>query len=372
MISAFIYNILAPIFVFGVLIFIHEFGHFLMAKRNGVRVEKFSFGFGPKIWGKKVGETEYLVSAVPLGGYIKMAGDEPRETRKGTADEFLSKTCGQRARIIAFGPILNYLLAFFIFSIIFVIGSPTITTRVGEVLDDYPAEAAGVKKDDLVLAVEGERVQQWQEMAEIIHQNTEGKITLDVQRNDKVYKIKVKPRVEEHQDLFGQKIKIALIGIYPSDETAAIKYPIGKSFYKGAEKLLSLTGLTYRALWFMVIRRISFKDSLTGPIGIFYFTGEAARLGFIYLLNLMGILSMSLAIFNFLPLPVLDGGHLFFLLLEKIRRKPVSVRVQEVATQAGVIILIGLMLFVFYNDLARFGLWDKAKGAGNNISQNND
>lgn len=361
-------SILASIFVFGILIFIHELGHFLFAKRNGVRVEKFSFGFGPKLFGRKFGDTEYLLSAVPLGGYIKMAGDEPGDERKGAPWEFLSKSLGQRAQIIAAGPVLNYLLAFFLFTLVFIIGSPTVTTRVGEVLDDYPAKQSGIRENDIILAVDGEKVEYWPDMAEIIHRKTEGKLVLDVKREDQTLKIEVTPTIEEGQDLFGHKKKIGLIGISVSDEFTAIKYPLGKSFYKGGEKLLSLTALTYKALWFILIRRLSLRESFTGPIGIFYFTGKAASLGFVYLLGLMGLLSMSLAIFNFLPLPVLDGGHIFFLLLEKLRKKPVSVRMQELATHAGMLFLVFLMLFVLYNDLTRFEVWDKVNQWWNKTS----
>ncbi len=360
-------SLLAFIFVFGILIFVHEFGHFIMAKKNGVRVEKFSFGFGKKLYSKKIGATEYLISAIPLGGYIKMAGDEPNEERKGSSDEFLSKSCGQRSQIVAAGPILNFVLAFFLFSLIFVIGSPTLTCRVGQLIDDYPAREAGIKEGDLVLAVDGEKVEYWPDLAGIIHEKSEGEVVLDIQRADQVIQLKVSPKVEERQDIFGQKIKIGLIGIYPSEDLAVIKYGWGRSFYEGGRKLFVLSGLTYKALWFIIIRRLSFQESITGPIGIFYLTGQAAKLGFVYLLNLMAILSMSLAIFNFLPLPVLDGGHLFFLLLEKLRKKPVSTRIQELAHQAGAFAIIALMLFVFYSDLLKFGLFDKVAELWRNV-----
>ncbi len=354
-------SILAFIFVFGILIFVHEFGHFLLAKSNGVRVEKFSFGFGPKLWGKKFGDTEYLISIVPLGGYIKMAGDEPGRERKGGQREFLSKSLGQRAQIVAAGPILNYLLAFFLFSFIFVIGAPTLTTKVGKLLEGYPAKEAGIKEGDKILAVDAKAVEYWPALAEIIHRKTEGQVVLDIKRGKRVFKIKLTPNIQESVDIFGQKTKIGLIGISPADETTTIKYGWGKSLYKGGEKLLTLSGFTYKALWFILTRRLSLKDSITGPIGIFYFTGRAAKLGMVYLLNLMGLLSMSLAIFNVLPVPVLDGGHLFFLLLEKWRKKPVSVKIQELATQAGMLLLVTLMLFVFYSDLAKFGVLEKAQ-----------
>lgn len=360
---------LAFIFVFGILVFIHELGHFLAAKKNGVRVEKFSFGFGPKLWGKKKGDTEYLISAIPLGGYIKMAGDEPGKECKGKPWEYLSKNCGQRAQIVAAGPILNYFLAFFLFSFIFVMGAPVLTTKVGEVLEDSPAKKAGIKKDDIILAVNGEDVGEWQKMAEIIQQKTKReRLLLNIKRDDEILKIGLVPEVKETTDIFGQKTSVGLIGIASGGDAVSIKYGWGKSFYKGGEKLFTLTGFTYKALWFMITRRLSFRESITGPVGIFYFTGKAAELGFVYLLNLMGLLSMSLAIFNFLPFPVLDGGHIFFLLLEKIRRKPLSARTQTIAAQVGMVFLFALMAFAVYNDLMRFGIWEKVaewwKGMG--------
>lgn len=354
-------SIVAFIFVFGILVFIHELGHFLLAKRNKVLVEKFSFGFGRKIWGRKIGQTEYLISAIPLGGYIKMAGDEPAKERKGLPWEFLSKSCGQRAQIVAAGPILNYLLAFVLFSFIFIIGSPTITTRVGKVMDGYPAKEAGIKEGDMVLAVDGEQVEYWQDMAEIIYQKTTAEeVVIDIERNGEIFKIKLRPRIQERKDIFGQKTEIALIGIQPSGETAEVRYGWGRAFYEGGKKLLVLTGFTYKALWFVSIRRLSFRESFAGPILIFKLTGSAARMGFVYLLNLMGLLSMSLAIFNFLPLPVLDGGHLFFFLLEKIRKRPLNPRTQEIITQTGMLILITFLVFVSYYDILRSGWLDKA------------
>ncbi|MDP2920991.1 MAG: site-2 protease family protein, partial [Candidatus Omnitrophota bacterium] len=150
-----------------------------------------------------------------------------------------------------------------------------------------------------------------------------------------------------------------LIGIAPSDEVVYVKYGFFKSIYMGAEKLWTLTYITCRALWASVTGAIPMKESMTGPIGIFYITGQAARLGMVYLLQLMGVLSASLAIFNLLPVPVLDGGHILFLMIEKIRKKPVSIKIQENITQVGMSLLIILMLFVFYNDFIRFGIFEK-------------
>ncbi|MFH1045822.1 MAG: RIP metalloprotease RseP [Candidatus Omnitrophota bacterium] len=365
-------SLLAFIFVFGVLIFIHEFGHFIAAKKNGVRVEKFSFGFGPRLWGKKVKDTEYVVSAIPLGGYIKMAGDEPDQARENKPWEFLSKSCGQRAQIIAAGPLLNYLLAFLLFSFIFMIGAPTSTNKVGELIENYPAQKAGVLKDDIILAVNGEKVAYWNDLTQAIRNSSSEKILLDIQRQQENLTIAIVPTVEEMADIFGQKTKVNLVGIYPSDETTEIRYGGARAFYEGGKKLVELSGVTYKALWYVAIRRISFKESFSGPIGIFYFTGKAAELGFVYLLNLMALFSLSLAIFNFLPVPVLDGGHLFFLLFEKIRRRAVSARVQTVATQMGIALLVTVMLFASYYDVKRSGWWEKLQGRGSQEEKAND
>ncbi|NQT00220.1 MAG: RIP metalloprotease RseP [Candidatus Omnitrophica bacterium] len=362
-------SILAFLFVFGILVFIHEFGHFILAKRNGVRIEKFSFGFGRKIWGKKIGDTEYLLSAIPLGGYIKMAGDEPGDKLKGASDEFLSKSCGKRAQVIAAGPVLNYLLAFVLFFTIFLMGSPTLVNKVGELLPDYPAEQAGIKPDDVILAVDGEKVEYWDDLAGIIHRNTKHKqMVLDVKRESELLKIKLTPQVEEQQNIFGQKRSVGLIGISPAGEVTVVKYGLPEAFIGGGKKLLQLTAITYKSLWLVITRQLSFKESFAGPILIFKLTGNAAEMGFIYLLNLMAILSMSLAIFNFLPIPVLDGGHILFLVLEKLRKKPVRVKTQEIATQVGILFLVSLLVVVSYNDLMRSGwietavqFWSKIK-----------
>ncbi|MFC1698644.1 RIP metalloprotease RseP [Candidatus Omnitrophota bacterium] len=363
-------SILAFLFVFGILVFIHEFGHFILAKKNGVQIEKFSFGFGRKLWSKKIGQTEYLISAIPLGGYIKMAGDEPNQELKGAPGEFLSKSCGQRAQIVAAGPVLNYLLAFLLFSFIFIIGAPTLTTKVGEVVDDYPAQAAGLKSADQILSIDGKEVKYWDDLAEIIHQKTENqRVILEVQRQDQVLTLGVIPRVEEHPDLFGQKTSVGLIGISPSEEITTLKYNVAESFYEGGKKLIQLTGLTLKSLWLVITRRLSFKESFAGPIMIFQLTGSAARMGFVSLLYLMAVLSMSLAIFNFLPVPVLDGGHLLFISLEKLRKRPVQPKTQELATQAGILVLVSLMLLISYYDVMRSGWLDKVGEFWNSFGQ---
>jgi len=338
---------------------VHEFGHFIVAKRLGVRVEKFSFGFGPKIVSFKKGETEYLISAIPLGGYVKMAGDEPWEKLSHQKWEFLSRSIFDRFKIIAAGPLLNYILAFLIFSVIFIFGSPTLTTEVGGLMADYPAKAAGLAAGDKIVSVDGKDVKFWEDMTEAIRKHVDGDIALSVERGGKAFDMKIKPMVRSTKDIFGNVTKIALLGITPSQRIGKEKYPFPQCFIVGGKKLIQLTAMTYKALWAIITGKLSMKESMTGPIGIFMITGQAAKLGFIYILHLMAILSASLAIFNVLPLPVLDGGHMLFLGIEKLRGKPLSLKAQEVIVNIGITFLIMLTVFIFYNDIIKFGIFDK-------------
>lgn len=349
------FSIISFLFVLSCLVMIHEFGHFIAARRQGIKVEKFSFGFGPKLFGVKRGDTEYIVSLVLLGGYVKMAGDEPACAR-GEDDEFLSKSVSQRFNVIIFGPLLNYLLGFLLFWFIFFVGSPTATNKVGAVLKGYPAEAVKIQPGDRIISVDAKPTKYWEELTDIIHNKKEGDLTLLVQRPslNAPLEIKIAPRRRIIKDIFGKKAVISLIGVAPSDEIVKVKYGFFNSFLKAAGQIYKLTTLTFKSLFFMIAGKMSVKESVTGPIGIFIITSKAAQLGLIYLLHMMAVLSVSLAIFNVLPLPVLDGGHILFLLIEKIKGKPLSVKFQEKASQLGLGLLIALMLLVFYMDFIRF------------------
>lgn len=346
------------ILVLSVLVLVHELGHFAAAKRVGIRVEKFSFGFGPKLFSVKKGDTEYLISAIPLGGYIKMAGDEPGEKLTGKSYEFLSRPIWDRFQVIFAGPLLNYVLAFLIFSVIFMFGSPTLTTEVGSLLKDYPAEKSGLGIGDKVTKVDGKGVKYWEDMTEIIRKHLDGPIVLTVEKSGKVSDVEIQPIVREVKDIFGKSTKIALLGIAPSQKIESVRYGFFESFSKGFTKVLDLTAVTYKALWSIATGKLSVKESMTGPIGIFIITGKAAQMGLIYLFHLMAMLSASLAIFNLLPLPVLDGGHILFLFIEKLRGRPLSVKVQENIANIGVGLLILLTVFIFYSDIVKFGIFE--------------
>ena len=352
-------SLISFIIVLSILVIVHEFGHFIVAKKMGVAVEKFSIGFGPEIAGVTKAGTRYSISLIPLGGYVKLSGETGAEGVKGEKWEYLSRTVGERVKIIFAGPLLNYILAFLIFSFVFMVGNPTLTAKIGKVMPGYPAEAAGLKAGDKIISINNKDVIYWEDVTNIVRPGKNQEMRLLVNRDGGQVSILVMPKYQEMSTMFGSKKSVSIIGIAPSDEVVYVKYGFMKSLYLGVEKLWTLTYITCRALWASITGAVPIKESMTGPIGIFYITGQAAKLGFIYLLQLMGVLSASLAIFNLLPIPVLDGGHILFLMIEKIRRKPVSFKMQENVTQIGMSLLIVLMLFVFYNDFIRFGIFEK-------------
>ncbi len=341
------------ILILSTLIIVHELGHFMAAKRKGVRVERFSLGFGPQLLKEKKGDTEYSVSAIPLGGFVKFAGDNLEEY-KGRSYEYFSKSPGERFQIIFFGPLLNYILGFLCFWIIFFVGYPTLTTKVGGLLDGFGAKDAGLQVGDKIIAIDGQKVAFWEELQNIIQaerQSTE--VKLSVLRDNKEFTVAARIKEKNIEDSLGQKRKIGLLGITPFDEVVKVRHGFLESFLLGINKTWNLTVMTYKSLWRMLTGRLSIRESVTGPLGIFDITAKAASLGMIAVLHLVAVLSISLAIFNLLPLPVLDGGHILFLAIEKIRGKTLSIKTERIIAQIGVTLIVSLAVFITYNDIVR-------------------
>jgi regulator of sigma E protease len=340
--------------ILGILILVHEFGHFIAAKRAGVRVEKFSIGFGPVLFKKKRGDTQYCLSAIPLGGFVKLAGDNLQEY-KGRGYEYFSKAPGRRAQIIFAGSLFNYLLGFICFWIIFFSGYPTLTSKVGGLLEGFGAKDAGVQIGDKITAVDGKKVSSWEDLQNIIlNRKSEEVVRLSALRGGREFNVDVPLREKRFDDILGQKQKAGLLGITPDlEDTVYVRYGFFKSFLLGINKTWVLTELTYKGLWGMVTGRIAVRDSAAGPLGIFFITSRVARQGITALLNFIGIISVSLALFNLLPLPVLDGGHILFLAIEKLRGRALSIKAERIITHIGLTIIISLFLFVTYNDVMR-------------------
>lgn len=490
-----VFKILLPASILGFLIFVHEAGHFVVAKRSGVKVLRFSLGFGKRLFSWTKDETEYTISAIPLGGYVKMAGEQ---TTDGVPEphDFLGKSIGTRFKIVFAGPLVNYVIGIIILWITFLVGFPDLSPTIGghsippskelavsiqgrfgatqkqaeafieqvktlpvslivralhqsniasavpeqvrslinasrkqgwilgsemdaspemvgliqehfdatlaqaeesirrinrinfdiratenvieslhtagilatvpqqvesfieEVLN-MPAQRAGLLPGDTIVAVEGVPVATWSKMTDLIHDAAGQPVEIAFDRQGEERTITVVPDVYDITDHFGSSKRVGLIGISPSGDLTSIKVgpieAVGLTFHKHNEWM----GGTLTALWSMITQKIKMKDSVTGPIGIFVITSEAAKMGIGAILSLVSLFSLSLALFNVFPIPVLDGGHLFFLIIEKLRGSPVSINIQERATQVGMVALLTFALFVCINDVSRFGLLDK-------------
>ena len=344
--------ILWAVLVLGVLIFVHELGHFLVAKQAGVSVLKFSLGFGPKIAGFTRGGTEYLLSAIPLGGYVKMLGEDPKEEVADLERSFSAKPIGWRSLIILAGPGSNFLLAIAIFWVVFMVGVPTLTTKVGEVMEGFPAREAGLLRGDRIVGIEGQPIEKWEELAKRIHQSPGRPVRLTVEREGQRFDVAVAPKATKQKNLFGEEQEIGLLGIAPAEEFLTERTnPItafGRAVYKTYD-LSVLILITFGKL----LQGVVPAKTIGGPLLVAQMAGEQARLGILNLLFFTALLSINLAILNLLPIPILDGGHLFFALIEAARGKPVSLKKREMAQQVGLVLLVALMIFAFYNDIFR-------------------
>ncbi|MBN2830824.1 MAG: RIP metalloprotease RseP [Candidatus Omnitrophica bacterium] len=346
-------SLLIFLFILSILILVHEFGHFIIAKKIGVKVEQFSLGFGPALFKKKKKNTEYSINLLPLGGFVKLAGDN-LEDYTGKPDEYFSQKPGKRFWIIFFGPLLNYFLGFLFFWLICFIGYPTFTTKVGGLIDGFGAQESGIKVGDKITAIDGKKVEYWEELQKIVYvKRSEDYVKVSLARGNSNLTLPVRIHERHVEDQVGQKRRLGLLGITPFDEVVTVKHGFLPSFLLAFHKTKDLTVMTYRALGFLATGRLSMRESMTGPLGIFFITSKAARLGFIAVLHLMAVLSLSLAIFNLLPLPILDGGHIVFLALEKIRGKHLSIRMDKAINKVGVTFIMFLAIFVTYNDIVR-------------------
>lgn len=370
------------IVVLGILIFVHELGHFLVAKWMGVKVEKFSLGFGPKLFGKQIGETEYLISAFPLGGYVKMFGEggfnetdmieqESGQTTSGStvaepqilsdADKsrsFAHKTIPQRMAIVLAGPLFNMIFAWLLLILLYMTGMPILKATVGEIFPDKPAALAGMQKGDLITAVNGQRVVQWEDFSTRMASVTDS-VTLSISRNGKPLTIELKPQVGDSKNMFGETIKKPIIGVSPAYDFATERFGLMEAFALGNAKTVEVTKLTVLSL-VKLFQGVVPLNSLGGPMMIADMANKAAQTGGATFFMLLAVVSVNLGILNLLPVPVLDGGHLMFYTIEAIIRRPVPQKVREYAQQAGMLLLMGLMVLAFYNDIIRYFFTTKA------------
>lgn len=354
------------LFVLTIVVFFHELGHFLMARWCGIKVMVFSIGFGPEIAGfnDRYG-TRWKISAVPLGGYVKFFGDENAASVPDQAaaagmtegekrDSFIFQPVRSRAAVVAAGPIANFVLAIAIFAAIFMtVGKQTTSARVDSVQSGSAAQAAGFQPGDLVLAINGEKIESFSDMQRIVSISAGEPLTVEVERGNALVALKAVPQLKELKDNFGNVHRIGVLGISRSMAPGDIK----------TEKAGPLRAVVMGAqeTWFVVDRTLSYitgvfagreaADQLGGPIRIAQVSGQVATAGFAALLHLTAVLSVSIGLLNLFPIPLLDGGHLLFYAIETIRGRPLSERAQELGFRIGLAIVLMLMIFATFNDI---------------------
>jgi len=349
-------SLLAFIVVLGVLIFFHELGHFLIARIFGVGVEIFSLGFGPRILGKKTGITDYRISAIPLGGFVKMVGEEPDAKIKPheISLSFTHKHVFKKILIVAAGPVFNFFLALIIFIALFYIyGVMVLKPVVGEVNENGAANIAGLRKNDHVQSINGNFITSWDEMARLIESSKGQSLDISFIRDETVMTVKVVPELKVTKNIFGEDTKRYMIGIASAGDVFFRKLNISQAVFESASQVYKISKLTLISLVKMLQSTISAKENLGGPIQIAQMAGKFYNEGIANFIAFIGFLSITLAIINFFPIPVLDGGHILFFTIELITGRPVNIKVREIAQRAGIFILVLLMIFVFYNDIMR-------------------
>ena len=428
-------SLIAFLFVLGVLVFVHELGHFMVARHHGVRCLTFSLGFGPKLLQTKRGDTVYCISAIPFGGYVKMAGagEGPDDKPEGKPDEFASKTKWQRFQILIAGPVMNIVLAVVVMTAVLYQGAPVPVYEdqppvVGSVTEDSPAAVAGIHPGDRILSVAGREVHTWEELMYAVVPRADQELDVVLQREGDVQTIQVTPAARGRYDmgdlgvdpaatpqvismmsttssaaqeagiLVGDVIEavdgrevttallmetiqaspdipltlrvrrdgvrldfvvtpqrvddVGLIGVGLSPEVRIVEPGPFEAFTMSLEQNYEWSGLIFQTLWGLLTGETSPKQ-LVGPVGIAQLSGDAAQVGWVVLFGLMAMISINLGILNLLPIPVLDGGHIFILAMEGVSRRDFSVRLKERMVFVGFALLMTLMVTVIYNDLTR-------------------
>jgi len=346
-------GILVALLVLSVLIFFHELGHFAAARFFGVQVDVFSIGFGKRLWVKKIGKTEWSLSAIPLGGYVKMKGqDDTDPTAKSfDTDSYNAKKPWQRIIILLAGPFANFLMAFFLYLAIAYMGVPKLLPYVGEISKDSPASKAGLQKEDRIVQINGVRIKYWEEIGKQINAST-GKITLIIERDNHLKTLTIKPKLIDDKNIFGEKITRRIIGISPMPKQTTVVYDFTDGFAYAWDETVKASTLIFQSVQKLLTGVVG-ADKLGGIITIVDVTAQASHAGILALFFFTALISVNLGVLNLLPIPALDGGHIMFNLYEMLRGKEPSETVMYYMTITGWILLGGLMMLGLYNDINR-------------------
>jgi regulator of sigma E protease len=354
------------VFVLSLVVFFHELGHFLVARRCGVRIMVFSIGFGPEIVGfdDRYG-TRWKISAIPLGGFVKFFGDDNAASVPDTAriaamdaqeraQSFAFQPVYKRAAIVVAGPLANFVLAIVIFAGVFMLyGKQTMSARVDSVLADSAAAAAGFKPGDLVVAIDGRPIDNFAEMQRIVSTSAGETLTIAVDRDGFQQVLKATPALKEVKDNFGNVQRIGVLGISRSMAPEDLKlHPVSppQAIWMSVQETWSVIDRTLGYIGGVIVGREA-ANQLGGPIRIAQMSGQVASFGFVPLIQLAAVLSVSIGLLNLFPIPLLDGGHLLFYTIEALRGRPLSERAQEVGFRIGLAIVLMLMIFATFNDI---------------------
>lgn len=352
--------------VLTVLVFVHELGHYLVARRNGVRVDVFSIGFGPELfgWNDRAG-TRWKVSAIPLGGYVKMYGDaDPASTPDASLGEmtpeqravsFHHKSLGQRAAIVFAGPLANFLFAIVAFAGVYsIVGQPFTPPEITSIAPDSAAERAGLRAGDRIIRINGVDIERFEQIQRIVQLSLENPLDLVVRRDGGEVSMTAVPTVVEETDRRGNVLRVPRLGV-KGVKVEFVRHNPWDAVWRGVAETWVQTAGTVQALGQMIAGRRQ-TDDLGGPLRIMEMSGEVAQGGPAAFIVFMAVLSVNLGLINLFPVPMLDGGHLLFYAIEALRGRPLGPRAQEYGFRIGLVLVFSLMIFATWNDLVHWGL----------------
>jgi regulator of sigma E protease len=358
--------------VLTVLVFVHELGHYLVARRNGVRIEVFSIGFGPEIlgWYDRAG-TRWKLSAVPLGGYVKMYGDADASSlpsnslvtmsEEDRAVSFHHKRLWQRIAVVAAGPAANFIFAIVLLAGLFAtVGQPFTPPDVGQVQPNSAAEQGGIKPGDTISEIDGRKIERFEDVQQAVRLNAGGVMKIVVRRDGRDVALDVTPQMTEMTDRFGNVHRVGMLGIGRSG-VDYVRHDPATALGRAVEETWNLSIGTLKAIWQMIIGARA-TDELGGPLRIAQMSGEVAQGGIVAIVWFMAVLSVNLGLINLFPIPVLDGGHLLFYFAEAIRGRPLGQRAQEYGFRIGLALVLTLMVFATWNDLVHLRIVEYVRG----------